>query len=107
MQPLSDLAQANGFKAIQVSKTEFVDGIGATIGLNFVKNQVFYTTSQMVKELGFEIKNTSGKIKARNRQDAEQQIVSQMAGSGVKAAQITGCNEYKAGEFFIKVQYIK
>lgn len=107
MKTLNELAQENGFKVTNVSKTEFADGVGVTVGLNFVKDQIFHTANQMATAIGLELKNTSGKVKSNSRQDAERQIVNQMAVSGVKAAQITGCNEYKAGEFFIKVQYIK
>jgi len=107
MQTLIQFGKQNGFNSTLVSKSEKEDGIGAVIGLNFVKAGIWYTPAEMVKTAGFEMKHSCGKIKARNAAEAEKQIIDQMKASKVIAAEIVACNEYKRGEFGVNVRYIK
>lgn len=107
MQTLKQFASENGFSNTLVSQEEFEDGIGTCVGLNFTKDGLWYKPHQAMNEIGVELKHTGGKLQAASMQDAESQLIKQMAASGVKAAQITGNNEYAPGEFFVKVQYVK
>lgn len=52
MKSLEQIAKENGFKYIKVDASEFEDGVGACVGDNWVKQAVWYTTNQMIEELG-------------------------------------------------------
>jgi len=108
MKTISQVAKENNFKVTNVSRTEFEDGIGAQIGLNFVKNEVFYTDAELAKELGYELKFTSGNFQAKTAQDAVRQLEAALKTANVVAYELTRKpNEYKRGEWFVSVSYIK
>lgn len=48
----------NGFRAIRVNADEYEDGVGAGIGINYVKNGVWYTEGQALREIGIVRKAT-------------------------------------------------
>ena len=41
-----------GFAVVNVTAEEFEDGVGATVGLNAVKDEVFYSLRQALREIG-------------------------------------------------------
>lgn len=106
MQTLNQLAQANNFKMMFVSKSEHEDGVGACIGLNFIKDQVFYTLPQFAAELGLIVKVSSGKMQASSKREIEKTIIAQMKDAGVKAYQIKKNHEYDTGLFHVVVNYL-
>ena len=47
--------KAAGFKAVKVTAEEFEDGVGSAIGMNYVKDGVWYTERQALKEAGLPV----------------------------------------------------
>ena len=43
---------ANGFRAVYVTAEQYEDGVGTTVGTNYVKGVVFYTEGQALREIG-------------------------------------------------------
>jgi hypothetical protein len=41
-----------GFKIVDVTAEELEDGVGATVGLNAVKDEVFYSLRDALREIG-------------------------------------------------------
>lgn len=106
MQSLNSLLNSHGFKATQVSQSEFEDGIGACAGLNFVKNETFYTPEQAATEAGYELEVTSGKLQAKNQADAIRQAEAIAKSSGVKAVDVR-VTRMSSNVFSIISNYIK
>lgn len=107
MKTFKQMARANGFKATNVNRIEFEDGIGAQIGPNFIKDEKFYTLDQTMEACGYEVKFTSGKFQATSGDNAVKQLTDALKEAGVKAYQLQHKpNEYAADEYFIKVNYV-
>lgn len=109
MKTFKQVARENNFQATQVNRTEFEDGIGVQVGMNFVKNETFYTEDQMLAECGFDdVKFTSGKFQAESADDATRQLTDALQSAGVVAYQIQRKPyEYAANQYVVKVNYVK
>lgn len=56
--------KAAGFKPVKVTAEQYEDGVGTTVGTNWVKGQVFYTQNQALRELGIIVKATTTERKS-------------------------------------------
>lgn len=107
MQSLINLVRSAGFKATQVSQSEFEDGIGAAPGLNFVKGNEFYTEDEALAELGYILKTSTGKLQARSEADAIAQAARAAEQAGVIAAEFHAMRFGGSGNFSVVSRYVK
>lgn len=108
MKTFYQLAKENGFKLEFVSGQEHTDGVGATVGMNFTKNDVWYTPKQFADECGFEIKTKSAKLQAKNVDDVKRQIVAWCKENALKALHFNKSpNEFGPGMFYVRFRYVK
>lgn len=68
MKTLTQIAKENGFKMTKVTAEELEDGIGVIVGENWIKDQVWYTTKEMVENLGLVSQAQSGLFDASIKQ---------------------------------------
>jgi len=64
---LNEILKANGFSSVgYVSAEEHEDGVGACVGLNFIKNGVWYTAKDAMEECGKMVWLQNGKGENKN-----------------------------------------
>lgn len=76
MKGLKEIAKQNNFKYVHVTEEEFQDGIGAMPGDNWIKEQVWYSTADMLSELGLPaLKIQTGRFPASTSLDSAKQAM--------------------------------